>query len=211
MKNILIAILSYLIGTINPSYIIAKMKGFDIRKKGSKNAGGSNALITMGNKIGVFCMVFDILKAFLVVKIAYHFKLSPIMIAVVIDMVILGHMFPFYMNFKGGKGLACLGGCVLAYDWKLFLIMLLAELVLAYLVDYICFASTTASIAFTIIYSVRNSCIYCALILSVVCFATFYKHIVNIKRVINGTEARFSFLWHKGDELERIKKVNEDA
>ena len=65
---------------------------------------------------------------------------------------ILGHIFPFYMKFRGGKGLACLGGAILAYNWRLFTVMLVAELLLALLTNYICFVPITASIAFPLIY-----------------------------------------------------------
>ena len=61
------ALAGYLVGCLNPSYIIAKIKGFDIRKTGSRNAGGSNAVITMGKIIGALCIVFDIMKAFAII------------------------------------------------------------------------------------------------------------------------------------------------
>ena len=98
--------MGYLIGTINPSYIIAKLCGFDIREKGSKNAGASNALILFGKITGIGCALFDIAKATLIVwlcetlfpELAYSFAVTGVA-------CILGHVFPFYMKFKGGKGL----------------------------------------------------------------------------------------------------------
>jgi len=124
MKYLYCILIGYFVGAINPSYIIAKLRGFDIREKGSKNAGASNALIMFGKVIGVFCALFDIAKAAVAVwicgklfpGIAYSYAVTGVS-------CVLGHMFPFYMKFRGGKGLACLGGVVLMTDVRLFLLM----------------------------------------------------------------------------------------
>lgn len=201
----------YLVGTINPSYIIAKCKGFDIRKAGSGNAGGSNALITMGNKIGAFCMILDILKSyFVVVGVQYFFPQQQHAALLAGVMCIVGHMFPFYMGFKGGKGLACLGGLVFAYSAKLFVLMLAIAFVLVLLTDYICVAPITASIAFPIIYGLYEKDLYGGLILAIGTVVICYKHIENLKRISNGTEAHFSYLWKRDEETERVRKNLEE-
>lgn len=201
----------YLIGTINPSYIIAKIKGFDIRQKGSGNAGGSNALITMGNRIGAFCMILDILKAYFVALLANYFfpgNQRAVMLAGV--MCIVGHMFPFYMNFRGGKGLACLGGLIFAYSSKLFVLMLAIAFVMVLLTDYICIAPITASIAFPVVYGFYEKDLIGGLILAIGTVVICCKHIENLKRISKGTEAHFSYLWKKDEEMERVRKNLED-
>ena len=208
------ALAGYLVGCLNPSYIIAKIKGFDIRKTGSRNAGGSNAVITMGKAIGVLCIFFDILKAFAIIGImSAFFPESVLIYAVTGTACILGHMFPFYMSFKGGKGLACLGGMILAYDWKLFLLILFVEFVLALIIDYICIVPITASIGWPIIYGIIAGNLYGALIMLLATAAMMYKHLENIKRIKQGTELHFSYLWHKEAEKERIlenvRKIDE--
>ena len=214
MYYALCALGCYLIGTINPSYIIARIKGFDIRKSGSGNAGGSNAVITMGGKIGALCMLLDILKAYLVVVFAIKILPEYTYVRSVSSVsVILGHMFPFYMGFKGGKGLACLGGSILAYDAMLFVIMLTLAILLAFVSDYICFVPLSASIVYPIVYCcmeinrerpVEEAVIGAAIMLISTLFI-WNKHFENLKRIKNGTEAHLSYLWKKDKELERIR------
>ncbi len=208
-KLFLCALIGYLVGGINPSYVIAKIKGFDIRKHGSGNAGASNAVITMGKTIGLISALFDIFKAFAAVKLALYF-FSEVALAGVVAGVscILGHIFPILMKFRGGKGLACLGGVVLAFHPMVFLLLLAAELILVLLVDYICIVPITASIAFPIIYNVMAKDLAGALILGIATVVILFKHVENLKRIRNGTEAHLSFLWRRGKEIERLKEQN---
>ena len=207
VKQYLICVLiCYLIGSINPAYIIARLKDFDIREAGSKNAGATNALISMGNTIGVLCMIFDVLKAYFSVKVSG--SLLPdheFGTALASASVILGHIFPFYMGFKGGKGFACLGGSILAYSLKIALFFLIIELILAFVTNYIVVVPTSASVAFPIVYYMRGGSVAGMLLLFVASAAIFYKHRENFKRIRLGTEAHFSFLWNKDKELDRIK------
>lgn len=210
MKYILCIIIGYLIGTVNPSYIIAKLRGFDIREKGSKNAGASNALILFGKVLGIGCALFDIAKATFAIwlcgklfpELTYSFTLTGVA-------CILGHVFPFYMKFKGGKGLACLGGMILAFDWRVFLIMLAAEIVIALATNYICFVPLSASVVFPIVYGIMCHDWLGALILCLVIPVMFFKHKENLVRIKNGTEMRLSFLWNKDKELDRMNLPKE--
>lgn len=207
-------LLGYLVGSVNPSYIIAKFKGFDIRKAGSGNAGGSNALITMGKTVGVICCLFDIFKAYFIVRILTGlFGGTKAIFAVTSTACIIGHMFPFYMHFKGGKGLACLGGSILAYSPVVFLIFLGVELVVALLLDYICVVPITASVAFPITYACLEGFTLGGIFFLPVTVAMLYKHTENLKRISQGTELHLSYLWHKDEEKDRIneniKKIDE--
>ncbi len=205
MEFLFCILIGYGIGMINPAYIIGKLKGLDIRKQGSKNAGASNALILFGKSAGILCALFDIAKATLAIILAK--KLFPhFMYAMPVTGVAatLGHMFPFYMKFKGGKGLACLGGVVFAYNWRLFLMLLAAEIVIVLITDYICFVPMTASVAFPIIYGVIEKDLLGALVLTLITVAVFIKHTKNIIRITQGKEMHFSFLWNKDKEVERM-------
>ena len=202
MKYILCILIGYLIGAINPSYIIAKLRGFDIREKGSKNAGASNALILFGKVLGIGCALFDIAKATFAIWLCG--KLFPALtysFAVTGVACILGHVFPFYMKFRGGKGLACLGGMILAFDWRVFLIMLAAEIVVAIITDYICFVPLTASAAFPIVYGIMRRDVWETLIIALILPLMLYKHKDNLKRIKQKTEMPFSFLWNKDRAL----------
>lgn len=205
MRYLICILIGYFIGAINPSYIIAKVRGFDIRERGSKNAGASNALILFGKALGVTCALLDIAKAAFAIwlcgklfpELTYSFAVTGVS-------CILGHIFPFYMKFKGGKGLACLGGMILAFDWRVFLLMLACEIVVALATNYICFVPLTASVIFPIVYGIMRRELFGALIICLIIPVMIFKHRENLKRIKNGTEMRLSFLWKKDAELERM-------
>lgn len=206
------AVMGYLVGTVNPAFILAKLHGFDIREKGSRNAGASNALLLFGKARGVLCAVFDIAKAAFIIWLTGLIFAPVNTFAVTATACTLGHIFPFYMRFKGGKGLACIGGMVLAYDIRVFGIMLAAELVIVLTTKYICFVPITASVAFPVVYGVMDRDLYGALLLVVVTVVVFCKHMVNLKRIRVGREARISYLWSRDKETARLKEnYGEDA
>ncbi len=213
MEYIICALLGYLIGSFNPSYFLAKRRGMDIRENGSKNAGASNALILFGKAKGILCAVLDIFKAVFAIWLAGilvpDFSQS---FAVTAATCVLGHIFPFYIGFRGGKGTACLGGIILIYDWRLFLIMLAAEVALALLTDYICVVPISASIALPLIYGFGRQDALGGMILAVITAVMLLKHIENLQRIHAGTEMRLSYLWKPDAEMERMKQnLPEDA
>jgi glycerol-3-phosphate acyltransferase PlsY len=110
------------------------------------------------------------------------------------------------MKFKGGKGLACLGGVILMYSGKLFIVMLLLEFILAFVVDYICVVPMSASVAFSVIYGILDKDVFGMLLLLAVSVVIFMKHMDNLKRIRKGQEVHFSYLWNKEAEIERIKE-----
>lgn len=208
MATVLCILLGYGVGMINPSYLIARARGFDIRKSGSGNAGASNAVITMGKGVGIFSALFDIFKAFFVTVCAgVLFPETFCARELAGCACILGHIFPAVMGFRGGKGLACLGGVVLALDWRLFLILLAGELLLALVVDYICVVPMTASVIFPVVYAFLSRNPAGALILAVSSVAILYRHVENIRRIRNGTEAHLSFLWRRNKEEDRLREA----
>ena len=202
--------ISYLIGCINPAYFIARIKGFDIRESGSGNAGGSNALITMGRLIGVFCMIFDIFKAYFAVMLAGKLCGS-FTYAYVVSTVscIFGHIFPFYLRFRGGKGLACLGGTILAFGAADFSLMLFIELSLLLATKYLCYVPMSASVLYPIYRGLSTGNWEGAAILGSVAPPIFAKHLENLKRISEGKEFKVSFLWDKQGELERTGWISE--
>ena len=218
-KIILCALSAYLIGCINPAYIIGKIRGMDIRKKGSGNAGASNALILMGKSVAAFSALFDIIKAAAVMWLApVIFRGVPCIAEVAGASCTIGHIFPIFMKFKGGKGLACLGGVVLAIDWRLLLILLAIEIVVVLIVDYICIVPITASVVIPVLYGVLGDLnigwlkrasggwaavwVLCAITVVILC-----KHIHNLRRIAHGTELHFSYMWTKDrdGEIARVR------
>jgi glycerol-3-phosphate acyltransferase PlsY len=123
---------------------------------------------------------------------------------------VLGHIFPFSLKFRGGKGLACLGGTVLAYHPPAFLVMLMLELAVVLITKYICFVPMTASVLFAVLYGVREQDLVGFLILMVGALVILLKHVENIRRIRKGSEMRISYLWNRDKEMERMQKVYSD-
>ncbi|MBQ9925815.1 MAG: glycerol-3-phosphate acyltransferase [Clostridia bacterium] len=197
-------LIGYLVGSINPAYLISRMRGFDIRSRGSGNAGASNALVTMGKLTGIGCAVFDILKATAVYKLAEMIFPGAEAVGIMAGAAcILGHIFPLWMGFKGGKGLASVAGTMLAYDWKLFLIVVVCEVILVVIIDYICAASVSFPVVLTVLYAVRGGAMIGIVTLSAIVVIMLIKHISNIKRIIAGEEVHFSILYKK-DKKEKV-------
>jgi len=199
MEYLLSTLLGYCFGNINPAYILSKLKGFDIRERGSGNAGASNVVITLGKKAGAFTALFDIAKAavssLLATLIFPQLTSAKVMAGCG---CILGHIFPVVMQFRGGKGLACLAGTILAWNWKVFLVLLAIEIVLGLSVDYICVVPMTGSVIFTIVYALMTNEPVGTVLLAVIAVIIQFKHIINLKRIRSGTEAHISFLWNNG-------------
>ena len=202
--------IGYAIGCINPSYIIGKLRGFDIRKSGSGNAGGSNALITMGREVGIFCMVFDIAKAAVLCKLtAFFLPAYPMIFPLTAFSVEMGHMYPCFLHFRGGKGLACLGGIVLAYSPAVFFSLMLLEAGILALTKYLFVVPVTASALFTVIYAVRTADIGGTFLLFLIFAAIASRHLVNYRRMREGMEMRISYLWNREAEEQRVREAAE--
>ena len=208
-------IIGYFIGCINLSYILSRLKGFDIRSVGSGNAGASNVVIVIGRKIGLFIAVLDILKAFLAFNLAemiFPEALSgSLSWAGVLAGVgsVLGHIFPFYMGFKGGKGLACFGGTVLGIDYRLFVVLFIAAFLIAMVTDYICFAPISMAFIVPVTVGVIYKVWIPSAIIAIASVALLYKHRENVARIRSGDELRFHFLWRRKDESERFGIIDD--
>ena len=210
--SVIVVIFSYIIGSFNLSYFISKAHGYDIRKHGSGNAGASNVVIMMGKKIGIIVALVDIFKAFLVCTLAMKLLPNEVYIGPLAGTsVMLGHIFPFYMGFKGGKGLATLGGTILALDPKMFVVMLTIAIVLAVVINYICVVPMSISVAFALVYGYTRRSLASLLILMLAAVVINIKHIENIRRIKEGKEARFSLLWNRKAEAERLGKAYDDG
>lgn len=185
----LMAIVGYLMGSSNMAWYLGKARGFDIRSHGSNNAGASNAAVTMGMKAGVIVAIHDIGKSCLAALLAsVLFPDLPYIGAVAGVSAVLGHIFPFFLNFKGGKGLAPFMGLALALNWRLFLMLALAILLVTLITDYIVLGTFTAMVSFpAYLYFTHESIVLISLV-SALSLVMLYKHAINIKRLYTGQE-----------------------
>lgn len=189
MSYLFCAFLGYGLGCLNPAYFISAVKHKDIRKSGTGNPGATNAFINLGKGWGCVVLIFDILKAVVAVKVGQWIFPASVLAGVVAGCAaVIGHIFPFYMNFHGGKGMASFGGMILALDWKLFLFLLVIGCVLALLFNYGCSISFSAAILFPILYAwkIQNAAAF--LVLAVCSGVIMYRHLDNIKKIRAGEE-----------------------
>lgn len=206
---IIMGIIAYLIGSINFSILISKKKaGFDIREKGSGNAGTTNMLRSVGKGAAIVTLILDILKGIITIwlSIFYGFMLYKIwninidyaiLVQVSGILVIVGHTYPIYFGFKGGKGVATALGILLVTNWHIGVICLVFALVLIIVSRMVSVGAICAAILFPVLtlFSYESSFIepgnymvFSIIIAIIVCF----NHRENIKRIMNGTENKIS-------------------
>ena len=206
---IIIAVIAYLIGSINFSIILSKrMAGFDIREKGSGNAGTTNMLRAVGKKAAVITLICDILKgvvsiliAVLAGKIIKNLD-NALLVQLAGIFVIIGHTFPIFFKFKGGKGIATSLGVLLMTNWQIGLICLVFALVLIALTRMVSVGSIAAGILFPVLvafidqnYIVPTSnSNWSYLVFSIIiALLVIFNHRANVQRILNGTENKISF------------------
>ena len=206
---IVMAIIAYLIGSINFSVIISKkMAGFDVREKGSGNAGSTNMLRSVGKKAAAITLICDVLKGVVAIIIAiilgniFNDSNKELLLQIAGIAVVLGHTFPIFFGFKGGKGVATSLGILLMSNWQIGLICLVFALVLMVLTRMVSLGSCMAAILFPVLtlfinehYTVltegKSGNVY--FVYSVImAIIVLYNHRSNIKRILNGTENKIS-------------------
>lgn len=203
---IIVAIVAYLLGSISFSVIVSKkLAGFDVREKGSGNAGATNVLRSVGTKGAILTLLGDALKgvvailfAILVGAIAKNSD-KALLVQIAGILVVIGHTFPIFFEFKGGKGVATALGVLLMTNWKIGLICLVFALVLMALTRMVSMGSVGAAILFPVLtlfihsnYTVSEGSsyfIYSIILAAIVAF----NHRSNIQRILNGTENKLSF------------------
>jgi glycerol-3-phosphate acyltransferase PlsY len=192
MQYILVIALSYLLGCSNMAKYIAALKKVDLSAGGSGNPGASNAVILMGWGAGVLTAIHDIGKAALAVILArVLFPELPLIGAVAGVAAVLGHIFPFWMKFKGGKGFASYLGMTIALHWKFAIAVLLLVVLVTLITDYIVAATTTTIVLVPIGLGLLTHSLLLPLILLIASLVIAWKHRDNYVRIYNGTEIRF--------------------
>lgn len=199
MKELLIVILiGYILGCFQTSYFIATFfKKTDIRALGNKNAGASNITMAFGWKYGLLVALIDILKPIIsifIIRLLFSNKVnnSDLMFLIYLNglFVILGHNYPFFLNFKGGKGTASLIGFIFAINIKFGLIGLLTMIIVSFATDYIVLGTISLVLIFLIGTVFLNFNIFCTLISLFITILAIYKHRTNIKNIIAKKEPK---------------------
>ncbi len=182
-------ILGYLLGCSSMAYYIGKLKKKDIRTAGSGNLGASNATVLFGWEAGVAVAVHDIGKAVLAVLLAkWLFPQAQYAGAAAGVACVIGHIFPFYLGFRGGKGLASYFGVALALNWKLALVLGAVIVLATVITDFISVGALGSIVVAPVYLGVMDRDWILAAIVLVASLAMFYKHWENILRIARGEE-----------------------
>lgn len=205
MFRVACIIIGYCFGCLQSAYILGKIVGkIDIREYGSGNAGFTNTTRVLGKKVGAVVFIFDLLKvvaAYILCSLMFYGSgsfiegesLLPGLYAGI--GAVLGHNFPFYLGFRGGKGIACTLGLMLCVNWKIALITYAIGFVVFMAKKYISLSSLTMALVYPVLMIITRNVfgfeIEDIVLMFVLCVLAYIKHKSNIERLLNGTENKF--------------------
>lgn len=204
MYCIIAIAIGYIFGCCQSGYFVGKLSGLDIRNYGSGNAGATNVLRVLGKRKSLCTFLGDALKGFIPVLVV-KFLVGPALFGTGADGIassqllqlmvgfgaVMGHDYPFFLGFKGGKGISTTGAVMMAFDWRMGVLSIIIFLVTVIPTRYVslgsCLLSAALVIEMAVFYPGRID-----LLIMAVLFAYFaiYRHRANIKRLMNGTESK---------------------
>lgn len=197
MEYVIFGVIAYLIGSIPFALVVGKV-GYqiDVREYGSGNLGATNAFRVLGTKAGIIVTIADILKgtiAVIIPLLASYFFDVDVMRLIIGIFAVLGHTYPVFAKFKGGKAVATSGGIILGVNPLLFLAIIITFALTLYLFKYVSLASMLTGIIATIITFFLDDLLLLILIAILTIFV-IYRHRDNIKRIINKTEPKITWM-----------------
>lgn len=213
MNELLLILLAYLVGSIPTSVWVSKyFFGIDIRDYGSGNAGATNTYRILGSKWGTFVMIVDMVKAVIAVKLAFLLPEAHINELYLVNLqlglglaAVIGHIFPIWANFKGGKGVASLFGMVLGIQPNVALCCVGVFILVLYLTRWVSLSSILASVAFPVFILVifnEPEPLYRVFTI-VVAMLVLFTHQKNIGRILRGNESKVPILKHRDKRRHR--------
>lgn len=191
IRYIITFIVSFLLGGISFSYILGKMyDNSDIRTKGSKNAGATNAYRSYGKKIGILSLILDMLKAVIAVSVGkYLLGNDGAVFAMMVT--VLSHMYSYMLNAKGGKGVAASAGALLVIDLRIFFILFLVFLLVFLFTRIVSLCSIISAITVMIVFPIIcESSLFAVICIFITAIMVIIRHRSNIKRLLNGEEKK---------------------
>ena len=196
--------IGYFFGALSPSYFISLLKKKNLSKTGTGNLGATNSFLVLGKVCGVLVLIIDMGKTVLSFKLASllfpQLNCAGILAAA---FSIVGHSFPFYLKFKGGKGLACLGGAALILEPILFLVLISVCLVITFVLDYAVVLAVSGALLFPLCYALVAPSLTEVLICAGMGLLVLYNHLPNLKRIREGNEMRLSAYFKKQDYIKQ--------
>ncbi len=202
LQIIFCIIMGYVFGIFSSGYFIGKIYHVDVKSKGSGNLGTTNVLRVVGLKAGIITLVIDLGKTIIPMMLTRYVlftqyeafsDLSQLLVLYTALGAVCGHLFPFYLKFRGGKGIACMGACMLIYDWRLAAIGLVLFISILVITRYMSLASLTASVLFPIFVGISShGDLHMILVTLLFTVSAFYNHRQNIVRLINHNENKLT-------------------
>ncbi len=191
MNFLICILLGYLLGSLSPAALISKIKHKNLRKNGTGNLGATNVWLNFGRLLGALVLLFDMAKAFA----AYEFAELIFPETAAAGMLaggcaVIGHIFPFYLKFKGGKGLAAYAGLVLAYNPWLFLFLLVSGFILMVAVNYSFILPFYASLSFSVFVAANDETFIVSLLAVLISAVIFTSHFGNFIKAIRGKDKK---------------------
>jgi len=201
MNTVIILVIAYLLGSIPSALWVGKLLyKTDIREHGSGNLGGTNTFRTLGVKAGLIVSILDILKgtAATLLPLLPFFSNTDVHPLILGVLAVIGHMYPVFAQFKGGKAVATSGGVLLAYHWPLFVIMLAGFFIVLKLTKMVSLTSIILAmlgLLYTILYNIFYR-VDIPLLIVIILLATFilYRHRANMTRIKAGTEPKVKWI-----------------
>ena len=202
-EMLLSAAIGYGIGQLSPAALISKLKNKDLRENGTGNLGATNTILVFGKAYGIAVMIFDVLKAYIAIKIAKALFPKFVFAGLAAGCFsVIGHIFPAYLNFRGGKGVATFAGMMLAYDIRVLLGLLLVAIIIMVVTDTGYYGPVSAMILFTawLFLKVKSISVFGGV--AAVGGLIIYKHKENFINAKEGKEIRVREFNAKCEELQ---------
>lgn len=183
--------LGYLLGSLSPAALLGSIKKKNLRQEGTQNLGATNVMLTIGRTAGVLVMLFDIFKSYFAAKLAQALFPQLALAGLIASLAaLIGHVFPFYLHFKGGKGMAAFGGMVLAYDPQMFLLLLILCLGAMLIVNHSYALPMSAGVLFPLLAGLQSKDIWVFLLAGAAGVILMAKHWSNIEKGRCGKEQK---------------------
>lgn len=181
--------LGYLLGSLSPAALLSKLKNVNLKEEGTKNLGATNTMLVLGKASGLIVMVFDIAKSYFSYKIARALFPQLALAGLLASIgAILGHIFPVFLKFQGGKGLAAFGGLVLAQDPMAFAMLLSFGCVLVLIFNYGVALPISAAVLFPILEYFRSDSMGIVLLAAVASGIIIAMHWSNVEKAKTGND-----------------------
>ena len=199
MEFILILLVAYLLGSIPSALWVGKLfYKIDIREHGSGNLGGTNTFRVLGKKAGLIVTSLDIIKGTAATILPFlpmfgEISINPLILGL---LAVVGHTYPVFARFKGGKAVATSGGVILGYNWPVFLIVFLTFFIVLKLTKMVSLTSMIVAIVgfiYSFFYYIRTGDYYLMITIGLFGVIIFYRHRANIARIRSGTEPKVSW------------------